>query len=65
VATPAALALVDPSIAPLVPIATSQIAAAVVTTIILTPILTQLVAKRIKKKKAQKELRVKKENASV
>jgi 2-keto-3-deoxygluconate permease len=65
VATPAALALVDPSFAPLVPIATSQIAAAVVTTIILTPILTQLVAKRIKKKKAQKELRVKKENASV
>src|SRR6187200_2515799 len=39
VATPAALALVDPSIIPLVPVATSQIAAAVVTTIILTPIL--------------------------
>jgi 2-keto-3-deoxygluconate permease len=63
VATPAALALVDPSIAPLVPDATSQIAAAVVTTIILTPILTQLVAKREKKKK---ELIVlKEESASV
>jgi 2-keto-3-deoxygluconate permease len=50
VATPAALALVDPSIVPLVPVATSQIAAAVVTTIILTPILTQFVAKRIKRR---------------
>ncbi len=64
VATPAALALVDPSVAPLVPIATSQIAAAVVTTIILTPILTQFVAKRVKKNKPQKVGTVKKQNAS-
>lgn len=65
VATPAALALVDPSIAPLVPVATSQIAAAVVTTIILTPILTQLVAKKIKEQKRKKVMVVKEENASV
>lgn len=45
VATPAAIALIDPSLLPVVNVATSQIAAAVVTTIILTPILTQLVAK--------------------
>jgi 2-keto-3-deoxygluconate permease len=47
VATPAAIALIDPSMLPLVNVATSQIAAAVVTTIILTPILTQVVYKRI------------------
>jgi 2-keto-3-deoxygluconate permease len=50
VATPAAIALVDPSLQPLVNAATSQVAAAVVTTIIFTPVLTQLVAKHIKKK---------------
>jgi 2-keto-3-deoxygluconate permease len=49
VATPAAIALVDPSLAPLAIIATSQIAAAVVTTAIFTPIFTQLVYKYIKK----------------
>jgi 2-keto-3-deoxygluconate permease len=51
VATPAAIALIDPSLAPIVNVATSQIAAAVVTTIILTPILTQLVAKKVRNKK--------------
>ena len=65
VATPAALALVDPSIVPLVPVATSQIAAAVVTTIILTPILTQLVAKRVKKKKEKELIVLKEKSASV
>ncbi len=50
VATPAAIALIDPSITPLVNTATSQIAAAVVTTIVLTPILTQLVYRRAKQK---------------
>jgi 2-keto-3-deoxygluconate permease len=55
VATPAAIALVDPSYLPLVNAATSQIAAAVVTTAILTPVLTQLVFKRLKKTK-QKSL---------
>lgn len=48
VATPAALALADPSLEPFVASATSQIAAAVVTTVILTPALTQLVARRVK-----------------
>ena len=51
VATPAAIALIDPSLAPIVNVATSQIAAAVVTTIIFTPILTQFVSKRVQKKK--------------
>jgi 2-keto-3-deoxygluconate permease len=65
VATPAALALVDPSIASLVPVATSQIAAAVVTTIILTPILTQFVAKRIKRNSAKRAKVKLKEKVSV
>jgi len=51
IVTPAAVALADPSYIPLVSVATSQIAAAVVTTAILTPILTQLVYKRFKKEK--------------
>jgi len=50
VATPAAIALIDPTLAPIVNIATSQIAAAVVSTIIFTPILTQLVSRRLRKK---------------
>lgn len=54
VATPAAIALIDPTITPMVAVATSQIAAAVVTTIIFTPLLTQFVSKRMKKKLAQK-----------
>ena len=52
IVTPAAVALADPSYIPLVSVATSQIAAAVVTTAILTPILTQLVYKRFKKGKS-------------
>jgi 2-keto-3-deoxygluconate permease len=51
VATPAAVALVDPSFAPLVSTATSQIAAAVVTTVIFTPVLTQFVYKYLKKRR--------------
>lgn len=51
VATPAALALADPSLTTYVATATSQIAAAVITTVILTPILTQFVVKRYKLKK--------------
>jgi 2-keto-3-deoxygluconate permease len=50
VATPAAIALIDPSFSPIVNLATSQIAAAVVTTIIFTPIFTTLVSKRVSKK---------------
>jgi 2-keto-3-deoxygluconate permease len=56
VATPAAIALVDPSITSLVPAATSQIAAAVVTTIVLTPILTQFIAKRVKRKNTKRKV---------
>lgn len=55
VATPAAIALVDPSFAALVPAATSQIAAAVVTTIVLTPVLTQFIAKKARKKSTKKK----------
>jgi len=54
VATPAAIALVDPSFVPLVGVATSQIAAAVVTTIVFTPILTQFVARRNLKREVVK-----------
>ena len=50
VATPAAIVLVDPTFAPIADVATSQIAAAVVSTIIFTPILTQFIAKRVRKK---------------
>jgi 2-keto-3-deoxygluconate permease len=51
VATPAAIALVDPSLSPMVNVATSQIAAAVVTTIIFTPIFTQFIFRLFVKKK--------------
>jgi 2-keto-3-deoxygluconate permease len=57
VATPAAIALVDPSLSPLVNVATSQIAAAVVTTIIFTPIFTQFVSKWSKKIKTAESQR--------
>jgi 2-keto-3-deoxygluconate permease len=57
VATPAAIALIDPALQPMVNIATSQVAAAVVTTIIFTPLLTQVVYKRVKKKKEAKRER--------
>lgn len=57
VATPAAIALVDPSLLPLVNVATSQIAAAVVTTIIFTPIFTQFVFKWSKKIKTAESQR--------
>ena len=50
VATPAAVALVDPSLTAIVNVATSQIAAAVVTTIIFTPILTQFISRTVKRK---------------
>jgi 2-keto-3-deoxygluconate permease len=50
VATPAALALADPTLSIFVKDATSQIAAAVVTTAILTPILTEYISRRVAKK---------------
>jgi 2-keto-3-deoxygluconate permease len=52
VATPAALVLADPSLTQYAEVATSQIAAAVITTIILTPLLTQFVVKRFGLKRA-------------
>lgn len=50
VATPAAVALVDPSLQVLSLVATTQVAASTITTAICTPILTSIVAKRYKKK---------------
>lgn len=49
VATPAAIALVDPNLASLVAVATPQIAASVIVTAILTPMLTGYIAKHSKK----------------
>jgi 2-keto-3-deoxygluconate transporter len=48
IATPAAVALADPSFAALSTIATPQVAASTITTAILTPILTAFIAKRKK-----------------
>ncbi len=50
VATPAAVAMVDPSLASTAAIATPQVAAAVIVTALLVPVLTAYVAKRNKKK---------------
>lgn len=50
VATPAAVALVDPTLASAAAIATPQVAASTITTAILVPILTTIVARRNKKK---------------
>lgn len=45
VATPMAIALADPQLAPLVGLATSQVAAACIASVVLTPLLTNLVHK--------------------
>ena len=50
VATPAAVALVDPALASAAAIATPQVAASTITTAIIVPILTTVVARRNKKK---------------
>ncbi len=50
VATPAAVAMVDPSLAATSAIATPQVAAAVIVTALLVPVLTAYIAKRNKKK---------------
>jgi 2-keto-3-deoxygluconate permease len=50
VATPAAVAMVDPSLAATAAVATPQVAAAVITTALLVPLLTAYVAKRNKRK---------------
>ena len=50
VATPAAVAMVDPSLTATAAVATPQVAAAVITTALLVPVLTAYIAKRNKKK---------------
>jgi len=50
VATPAAVAMVDPSLTATAAIATPQVAAAVITTALLVPLLTAYIAKRNKRK---------------
>ena len=50
VATPAAVAMVDPTLTATAAIATPQVAAAVITTALLVPILTAFIAKRNKRK---------------
>jgi len=50
VATPAAVAMLDPSLAAVATIATPQVAASTITTAILVPILTSYMAKRIKRR---------------
>ncbi len=55
VATPAAVAMVDPSLSATAAVATPQVAAAVITTALLVPVLTAFVAKRNKRKLATAE----------
>lgn len=55
VATPAAVAMVDPSLTATAAIATPQVAAAVITTALLVPLLTAFIAKRNKRKLALSE----------
>lgn len=50
VATPAAVAMVDPSLSATAAIATPQVAAAVITTALLVPVLTAYIAKRNRRK---------------
>jgi len=50
VATPAAVAMVDPSLAATAAVATPQVAAAVITTALLVPLLTAYIARRNKRK---------------
>jgi len=52
VATPAAVAMVDPTLTAAAAIATPQVAAAVITTALLVPVLTAFIAKRNKRKLA-------------
>ena len=55
VATPAAVAMVDPSLTSVAALATPQVAAAVITTALLVPVLTAFIAKRNKRKLALSE----------
>ncbi|MEJ2648134.1 MAG: 2-keto-3-deoxygluconate permease, partial [Sedimentisphaerales bacterium] len=64
VATPAAVALVDPSLSVLSLVATTQVAASTMTTAICAPILTSIIAKRNKKKNAEKSRSLEKDVVS-
>ncbi|TWU31221.1 2-keto-3-deoxygluconate permease [Novipirellula artificiosorum] len=55
VATPAAVALVDPSLAATAALATPQVAASTITTAILAPLLTTYIAKRNKRTKTESD----------
>lgn len=57
VAVPASVAMADPALEPYVPVATAQVAAAVVVTAILTPILTGVVSRQAKKANAAKGIK--------
>lgn len=48
IATPAAIALIDPTFDPIMAVATSQVAASVITTVVFTPMLASYIAKRNK-----------------
>ncbi len=54
VAVPASVAMADPTLEPIVPMATAQVAGAVVVTAILTPILTGVFSKLAKRDNAKK-----------
>jgi len=56
VATPAAVAMVDPSLSATAAIATPQVAAAVITTALLVPVLTAYIARRNKRKQGKMEI---------
>jgi 2-keto-3-deoxygluconate permease len=56
VATPAAVAMVDPSLSATAAIATPQVAAAVITTALLVPILTAYIARRNSRKRDKMEI---------
>lgn len=60
VATPAAVAMVDPTMSVAATIATPQVAASTITTALLTPVLTAIIAKRSKKKQNEKLITEKK-----
>jgi 2-keto-3-deoxygluconate permease len=62
VATPAAVAMIDPSLSAVAAIATPQVAASTITTALLVPILTTFMAKRYKRKE---EIRLSAELQSV
>ncbi len=62
VATPAAVAMIDPSLSAIAAIATPQVAASTITTALLVPILTTFMAKRYKRRE---ELRLRAEKQEV